>query len=154
MSVRSSKINVKRSLVLSAQPDRGIDRPSCRPTRVPIPPALRERPLGRAHRDYTWGNSRQFVGHRMLQRSMCPPHANAWTTFRRTASWTDVSTTLSVELSTRQPDPSNNQKSEPRAKRKSGDEITHGWPATVAGQTGPVLRSFPNSRRPRATPNL
>ena len=42
----------------------------------------------------------------------------------RPAPWTVVSTTLTVQLPTRQPDMNNIQKSERRAKRKPGDALS------------------------------
>ena len=47
--------------------------------------------------------------------------ARQFTKSRRTASWTVASTTLTVQLPTRQSDMNHIQKSEPRAKRKPND---------------------------------
>ena len=63
------------------------------------------------------------ANYRFLQRSMCPPRANMGIDSGRTASWTVVLTTFTVQLTTRQPDMNNIQKSEPRAKRKPGDGL-------------------------------
>ncbi len=59
--------------------------------------------------------------YRFQRRSMCAPHDDPSSRSRRTASWKVVQTTLSVELSPRQPDPKNIQLSEPRAKGKTDD---------------------------------
>ncbi len=64
---------------------------------------------------------RGLATYRFQRRSMCAPHDDPSSRSRRTASWKVVPTTLSVELSPRQPDPKNIQLSEPRAKGKTDD---------------------------------
>ncbi len=54
------------------------------------------------------------------------------------ASWTVVSTTLTVQLPTRQPDMNNHQKSEPRAKRKPGDGLCSARSGAEVKQTAAV----------------